>query len=106
MTCPARYFASDLSGKVCGAVGCRAYTRERLTRGWEEPLDLETIVAAFHFYPWFYYEPGVVYIEHGGQYESSSHFPIFFMRLILINLIGTGYHGGVCASREEIILGI
>ena len=55
----------------------RSYVRQRLARGWEEPLDFETITDSFHFYPWFYYEPGVVYIEHGGQYESSSHFPNF-----------------------------
>jgi UDP-2,3-diacylglucosamine pyrophosphatase LpxH len=55
----------------------KAYARERKMTGEGAPLALADIEARLHFCPWFYYEPGRVYIEHGGQYESSSHFPDF-----------------------------
>ena len=53
----------------------RAYSRERLSLGDGPPVTLQEIRERMHFYPWFYHEPGRVYVEHGGQYESSSHFP-------------------------------
>lgn len=35
--------------------------------------DFEDIVEQeFAFLPWMYYEPGVVYIEHGNQYETAN----------------------------------
>jgi len=52
----------------------RAYMRERLA------LDPDQLVASndlgdrIRFYPWFYHEPGRVYVEHGGQYEAANHF--------------------------------
>ncbi len=52
----------------------RAYTRERLMIGDGLPVTLEECQAHIHFYPWFYYEPGRVYVEHGGQYEAANHF--------------------------------
>jgi UDP-2,3-diacylglucosamine pyrophosphatase LpxH len=55
----------------------QAYTREQEMTGEGEPVVLADIEAGVLFCPWFYYEPGRVYIEHGGQYESSSHFPDF-----------------------------
>jgi UDP-2,3-diacylglucosamine pyrophosphatase LpxH len=51
----------------------RAYTRQRQMLGEGPPVTLEEIEERTRFYPWFYYEPGRVYIEHGGQYESSCH---------------------------------
>lgn len=30
----------------------------------------ETFVNSISFYPWFYYEPGVLYVEHGHQYDE------------------------------------
>ncbi|NLE99936.1 MAG: hypothetical protein GX601_03070 [Anaerolineales bacterium] len=55
----------------------RAYTRARLRTGVGEPLPPQALRERVHYYPWFYYEPGRVYIEHGGQYEASTHFRDF-----------------------------
>jgi len=55
----------------------RAYMRERLASGQGPDLTPEELRARVHFYPWFYYEPGRVYVEHGGQYEPASAFPNF-----------------------------
>jgi UDP-2,3-diacylglucosamine pyrophosphatase LpxH len=53
----------------------KAYTSDRKMTGEGASITLEDIEARVSFCPWFYYEPGRVYVEHGGQYESSSHFP-------------------------------
>ncbi len=55
----------------------RAYAREREMTGEGPSISLAEVKARVHFCPWFYYEPGCIYIEHGGQYESSSHFSDF-----------------------------
>ena len=52
----------------------RAYTRERLTLGDGPPVTPAECRARIHFYPWFYYEAGRVYVEHGGQYDAANHF--------------------------------
>ncbi len=59
--------------RVITEVG-RAYTRERLMLDDGPPVTSEEFQARIHFYPWFYYEPGRVYAEHGGQYEAANHF--------------------------------
>lgn len=53
----------------------RAYTQQRQMLGEGLPVTRAEIEERIRFYPWFYYEPDRVYIEHGGQYESSSHIP-------------------------------
>jgi len=53
----------------------RAYTRERLMLGQGPSVTSEELEARIRFCPWFYYEPGRVYVEHGGQYEPASYFP-------------------------------
>lgn len=55
----------------------RAYTRERLMLNGGPPVTLEECSARIHFYPWFYYEPGRIYVEHGCQYEAANHFDDF-----------------------------
>lgn len=52
----------------------RAYVRERLMLNSGPPVTSEELKARVHFYPWFYYEPGCVYVEHGCQYEAANHF--------------------------------
>jgi UDP-2,3-diacylglucosamine pyrophosphatase LpxH len=52
----------------------RAYTRERLRLDDGPPVASEAFHTRVHFYPWFYHEPGRVYVEHGGQYEAANHF--------------------------------
>jgi UDP-2,3-diacylglucosamine pyrophosphatase LpxH len=53
----------------------RAYTRRRLALGEGPEVEAEAIRWRIHFYPWFYYEPNRVYVEHGGQYEPLNHVP-------------------------------
>ncbi len=52
----------------------RAYIRERLMLDSGPPITSEELKARIHFYPWFYHEPGRVYVEHGCQYEAANHF--------------------------------
>ncbi len=52
----------------------RAYRRQRLRLGQGPALTSEQCRQRFRFYPWFYHEPGRVYVEHGGQYEAANHF--------------------------------
>jgi len=52
----------------------RAYARERLTLDPDLAVAPADLGARIHFYPWFYHEPGRVYVEHGGQYEAVNHF--------------------------------
>jgi len=52
----------------------RAYRRERLALGEGPALTPDECRQRFHFYPWFYHEPGRIYVEHGGQYEAANHF--------------------------------
>lgn len=56
----------------------RAHTRERLMLADGPPLTSEEFRSRVHFYPWFYCEPGRVYVEHGGQYEAANHFRDYF----------------------------
>ncbi len=51
----------------------RAYAHQRQMLGEGPPITPGEIEERTRFYPWFYYEPDRVYIEHGGQYESSCH---------------------------------
>jgi UDP-2,3-diacylglucosamine pyrophosphatase LpxH len=39
------------------------------------------------FLPWFYYEPGLLYVEHGHQYDSLNSFEYFLHPLTPDNLI-------------------
>ncbi len=36
--------------------------------------DAEAIAGAIGFHPWFFYEPGVAWIEHGHQYDETCSF--------------------------------
>jgi UDP-2,3-diacylglucosamine pyrophosphatase LpxH len=51
----------------------RAYAQQREMLGEGPSIAAEALAEGIHFLPWFYYEPDRVYIEHGGQYESSCH---------------------------------
>ncbi len=53
----------------------RAYVRERLSSGKGPAITSAELRAGICFCPWFYYEPGRLYVEHGGQYEPASHCP-------------------------------
>lgn len=43
-----------------------------VVRGEGEEIDEDTVRSGLEFHPWFYYEPGRVWIEHGHQYEASN----------------------------------
>lgn len=45
--------------------------KERLA-GLVAPEAREKVMAGISFYPWFYCEQGLVYIEHGHQYDASA----------------------------------
>ena len=51
-----------------------AYERLRQERGEGEPAWSDDLAARIQFFPWFYHEPGRVYVEHGGQYEALNAF--------------------------------
>ena len=52
----------------------RAHTRQWLREGGAPPAAMETCHKKIHFYPWFYHEPGRIYVEHGCQYDAANHF--------------------------------
>ena len=39
-----------------------------------EDRDADAVAEAIQFYPWFYLEPGVAWIEHGHQYDPYCSF--------------------------------
>jgi UDP-2,3-diacylglucosamine pyrophosphatase LpxH len=55
----------------------RAYVQEREELGSGPPITLEVCREHVRFYPWFYHQPGRVYVEHGCQYEAANHFRDF-----------------------------
>ena len=52
----------------------RAYTRRWLRVGGIPPVGPDTCRERIHFHPWFYHEPGRIYVEHGCQYDAANHF--------------------------------
>jgi UDP-2,3-diacylglucosamine pyrophosphatase LpxH len=42
----------------------------------EQPVAKD-LGANVEFYPWFYYEPGAVFVEHGHQYDALNSFDFF-----------------------------
>ena len=42
------------------------------------------------FVPWFYYEPGLVWVEHGNQYEYTTSFMNFMTPELPFDFEGTG----------------
>jgi UDP-2,3-diacylglucosamine pyrophosphatase LpxH len=64
------------------------------------------------FLPWFYYVPGLLYVEHGNQYESSTSFENFLCPLLPVDYRGSGKNieldlGGIViryfSNRMEVI---
>jgi len=52
----------------------QAYEREIRAEDGGPPLTPGACRDRIRFYAWFYYEPGRLYVEHGGQYEGANHF--------------------------------
>jgi UDP-2,3-diacylglucosamine pyrophosphatase LpxH len=44
----------------------------------DEAIKKEEVVSSqIEFCPWFYYEPGLIWVEHGNQYDSMNSFDYF-----------------------------
>ena len=52
-----------------------------------KPNISDVIQRNLSFLPWFYYEPGLLYVEHGHQYDSLNSFDYFLHPLTPDNLI-------------------
>jgi UDP-2,3-diacylglucosamine pyrophosphatase LpxH len=57
-----------------GAVRDRLYMR---LEGMAPVEEKQTIRNALEFLPWCYYVPGLLYVEHGNQYEDTTSFRNF-----------------------------
>lgn len=49
--------------------------KEYLSDGVEDP-DV-TVLNGIEFCPWFYYEPGLIWVEHGHQYDGMNSYDYF-----------------------------
>jgi len=47
--------------------------------------EVKNLEAKFEFLPWFYYEPGLVFVEHGHQYDPLNSFDFFLCPFRTIN---------------------
>jgi UDP-2,3-diacylglucosamine pyrophosphatase LpxH len=52
----------------------RPATQARFAALVAEAVGRPEVAAAFTFHPWVYYEPGLVYAEHGHQYDATNSF--------------------------------
>jgi UDP-2,3-diacylglucosamine pyrophosphatase LpxH len=44
----------------------------------QEVTNMEEVVSSqIEFCPWFYYEPGLIWVEHGSQYDGMNSFDYF-----------------------------
>jgi UDP-2,3-diacylglucosamine pyrophosphatase LpxH len=48
-----------------------------LTKYLTEPQVVKDLGANVEFFPWFYYEPGLIFVEHGHQYDALNSFDFF-----------------------------
>jgi len=42
-----------------------------------DPPEVKNLEANLEFLPWFYYEPDLVFVEHGHQYDALNSFDFF-----------------------------
>lgn len=52
----------------------RPATQARFAALVAEAVGRPEVAAAFSFHPWVYYEPGMLYAEHGHQYDATNSF--------------------------------
>jgi UDP-2,3-diacylglucosamine pyrophosphatase LpxH len=69
-----------------GAVQDRLYERLEEIAPAEEK---ETIRGTIEFLPWCYYVPGLLYVEHGNQYEDTTSFRNFLNPELPVSTPGT-----------------
>ncbi len=53
------------------------WTAQPLHLAMDGPAFWEAIQTGYSFCPWIYFEPGLLYLEHGNQYEVLDAFPDF-----------------------------
>jgi UDP-2,3-diacylglucosamine pyrophosphatase LpxH len=53
------------------------WTAQPLSLAMEGPAFWEAMQTEYSFCPWIYFEPGLLYLEHGNQYEVLDAFPDF-----------------------------
>ena len=51
--------------------------RSELPKYLTEPPEAKDLEANLEFLPWFYYEPDLVFVEHGNQYDALNSFDFF-----------------------------
>ncbi len=54
--------------------GVQQAFRKLIVDGVGQPADAERLGAAVQFHPWFYFQEGLCYIEHGHQYDEYCSF--------------------------------
>ncbi|MGA9121079.1 MAG: metallophosphoesterase [Bacteroidota bacterium] len=69
-----------------GAVRERVYAR---LEGMVPAAKKKTIRKALEFLPWCYYVPGLLYVEHGNQYEYTTSFRNFLNPELPVSYPGT-----------------
>lgn len=91
--------------------GVQERIRERLEALGQEGKR-RAIRQNLDFLPWFYYVPGLLYVEHGNQYEPATSFENFLHPLLPHDYRGTGGHieldlGGIVirylSNRMEVV---
>jgi UDP-2,3-diacylglucosamine pyrophosphatase LpxH len=51
--------------------------KNELSKYITDPLEAKNLGANLEFLPWFYYEPGLIFVEHGHQYDTLNSFDFF-----------------------------
>jgi UDP-2,3-diacylglucosamine pyrophosphatase LpxH len=60
-------------------------TQETFYRELQKIRSIKNIRAKVKFYPWFYYVPGLVYVEHGNQYDPVNSYDNFLYPVLANN---------------------
>ncbi|MBN1953611.1 MAG: metallophosphoesterase [Anaerolineae bacterium] len=70
------WFWPEVQERFCREI-LHAYEEWLIEGGSGPHLMLEDVQKRVRFYPWFYYEPGRIYVEHGHQYDPVNRFRNF-----------------------------
>jgi UDP-2,3-diacylglucosamine pyrophosphatase LpxH len=74
---------------------CWRTTQERIYHRLEGlcPRDRKRLIRSnLEFLPWIFYVPGLLYAEHGNQYEAATSFTNFLHPVLPFDSPGTGRH--------------
>jgi UDP-2,3-diacylglucosamine pyrophosphatase LpxH len=59
--------------------------KSELSKYLTDPPVAKNLGGNVEFFPWFYYEPGLVFVEHGHQYDALNSFDFFLCPFRTIN---------------------